>query len=114
MRIARMGAGLVLVLFCICLQAETQAQKITVIGKLTRVAAIGGESTGWAIQLESDITIDSKQVNSIEIVYVDSKRLEELENNRVKATGKLSHRHGVESGDRAVLEVSSIKNVKAK
>ena len=109
MRIARIGTGLILALLCICLQAETRAQKITVTGKLIRIAAIGGESTGWAIQLESGITIDSKQVDSIEVAYPETKKFEKLENKRVKARGRLSHRHGVETGDRPVLDVSSIK-----
>jgi hypothetical protein len=76
--------------------------------------AIGGESTGWAIQLESEITVDSKQVNSIEVDYLETKKLEKLENKRVRVTGRFSHRHGVETGDRSVLNISSIKEVKAK
>jgi hypothetical protein len=97
-----------------CLQAETRAQKITVTGKLIRVVAIGGESTGWAIHLESEITIDNKQVNSIEVDYSETGKLEKLENRRVKAIGKLSRRHGVETGDRSVLDISSIRETKAK
>jgi hypothetical protein len=118
MRIARVCVGLILVFFCVCLRAATQEQKATsdqkpgqrmsVTGKLERVMAIGGETTGWAIQLESEMTIDGKRVNSIEIDYHGPKKLEELENKRVKAIGKLTHRHGVETGDRPVLEVSSI------
>jgi len=49
------------------LHAKAPAQKITVTGKLDRVMAIGGESTGWAIQLDSEAAIDGKQVNSIEV-----------------------------------------------
>ena len=114
MRIARISTALILTLFCICLQAETRAKKITVTGTLTRVAAIGGESTGWAIQLESKITVDGKQVHSIEVDYHEAEKLEKLENKRVKATGTLSHRHGVETDDRPVLDVSSLRETKAK
>ena len=124
MRMARIGMGLILVLFCVCLQAATQEQKatpeqkpgkgMTVTGKLERVMAIGGETTGWAIQLESEMTIDGKPVNSIEIDYHGPKKLETLASKRVKAIGKLTHRHGVETGDRAVLGVSSIREVKGK
>jgi len=49
------------------LYAKTPAQKITVTGKLGRVMAIGGESTGWTILLDSEATIDGKQVNSVEV-----------------------------------------------
>jgi hypothetical protein len=37
-----------------------------------------------------------------------------LTNKRVKATGMLTPRQGVETGERPVLEVSSIKEIKAK
>jgi hypothetical protein len=114
MRIAQIGTSLVLALLCIGLQAETLAQKIAVTGTLTRVMAIGGESTGWTIQTESEIAVDGKQVNSVEVGYPDVTKLEKLANKRVKATGKISHRHGVETGDQLVLEVSSIKEAKAK
>ncbi len=114
MRILRVGIGLILVMFCICLPAATQEQEMTVRGKLVRVVAIGGESTGWAVELESEITMDGKRANSVEIDYHETKKLERLENKRVKATGKLVHRHGVETGDRSILDVSSIKETKAK
>jgi len=112
MRVARVCTGLVLVLSCICSRTQAQSQKMTVTGKLVRVMAIGGESTGWAIQLESDITIDGKRVDSIEVDYPNTAKLERLENKRVKANGMLSHRQGVETGERPVLVVSSIKEVK--
>jgi hypothetical protein len=57
---------------------------------------------------------DSIAMTSIEISYKDAQKLEKLANQRVKATGNLTHHHGVETGDRAVLEVSSIKERKAK
>jgi hypothetical protein len=53
---------------------------MTVTGKLARVMAIGGESTGWTIQLDSEAAIDGKQVNSIEVDSRKTKRLEKLEN----------------------------------
>jgi heat shock protein HslJ len=112
MRIARIGIGLILVLFCICMYAEMPAQKISVTGKLTRAMAIGGESTGWAIQL-AETTIQEKPVNSIEVDYPNTGKLEKLANSHLKATGVISHRQGVEKGERTVLAVSSIREVKA-
>jgi len=76
--------------------------------------AIGGESTGWAIQLESETSIDGKQVNSLRFNRRTTKKLETLENKSVRATGKLSHRRGVETGERSILDVSSIREVKTK
>jgi hypothetical protein len=67
-------------------------QKIAVTGKLVRAMAIGGESTGWILELESAVTIDSKPVNSIQVSYRKNVKLEKLENARVRATGKITHR----------------------
>jgi len=86
---------------------------MTVTGKLTRVMAIGGESTGWTIQLDSEVAVDGKQVNSIEADSRKTKRLEKLENKHVEATGLLSHRQGVETGERIILVISSIKEAQA-
>jgi len=114
MRIARLCTGLILGMLCLgtlclCLSAEMSAQEMTVTGQLTRVMAIGGESTGWTIQLDSEATIDGKQVPSIEVDSRKTKKLEKLENKHVEATGLLSHRHGVETGERTILALSSIK-----
>jgi heat shock protein HslJ len=109
MRIVRLSAGLILALVSVCLQAQPQEQEITVTGKLVRAMAVGGESTGWSLELESATTIDGTQVNSIQVSYRKTGKLEKLENKRVTATGKLAHRHGVETGEQPFLEVSSIK-----
>jgi heat shock protein HslJ len=101
-----------LAMFCVCLYAEP-AQKMTVTGKLTRVMAIGGESTGWAIEPDSETTIDGKQVHSIEIAYPNTAKLETLVDKHVKATGMVTHRQGVETGQRTVFAVSSIRGAKA-
>ena len=88
-------------------------QKIAVAGKLVRAMAVGGESTGWILELESTTTIDGKQVNSIQVSYRKTEQLEKLENARVMVTGKITRRHGVETGEHLVLDVSSIKKSKA-
>ena len=71
-------------------------------GTLARAMATGGESTGWSIQVDPEITVDGKPVHSIEISYKDAQKLERLKDKRVNATGKLTHKHGVETGDRPV------------
>lgn len=113
MLVARLSSAVILAFFCVCSQAQEQAQKITVSGTLNRAIAIGGESTGWAIQLEPETAIEGKQVSSIEADYPKTARLEKLNGKRVTATGTISHRQGVETGDRAVLIISSIKETKA-
>jgi heat shock protein HslJ len=112
MRITRLITGLMLALFCISSHAQSPEQKMTLTGKLSRVMAIGGESTGWALQLESATTIDGKQVDSIEVAYPKTQKLEKLENKRVQVTGLLSHRRGVETGERLVLVISTLKEAK--
>jgi heat shock protein HslJ len=110
MRVTRTGA---LALFSFCFVAAPQPQKITVTGKLTRAVAIGGESTGWAIALDAATDIEGKQVHSIEVASRDVKQFEILGNKHVQASGNISHRQGVETGDRMILDVSSIREVKA-
>ena len=108
----RFVTGLILLFVSVGLHAQTKEQPLTVTGKLTRAMAIGGESTGWTIELDSAKTIDGKEVGSIEVAYRKSKTLERLANKRVKATGKLSRRHGVETGDRSILEITYIEETK--
>jgi heat shock protein HslJ len=112
MRNQRLAIGVLLAFACIPLQAQTKEQAITVTGKLTRAMAIGGETTGWMIEFDRETTVDGKQVHSIEVDSPKKERLEALENKRVKATGKISHRQGVETGERSILELTSIKEVK--
>jgi len=73
--------------------------------------AIGGESTGWIIQLDAETTIEGKPVSSIEVAYRKVSSLEKLADKHVRATGKFSHQHGVESGERTILEITSIKEI---
>jgi hypothetical protein len=113
MRIARPITGLILALVSVYLPAQPSEQNIDVTGKLVRAMAIGGESTGWILELESTTTIDGKQVNSIQVSYRKTGELEKLENARVRVTGKIARRHGVEMGEHLVLDVSSIKEIKA-
>jgi hypothetical protein len=114
MRIAQASTTVMLVLSCICSFAKTPPQKISVMGTLSRVMAIGAESTGWAIQLDSETTIGGKPVTSIQVS--DSRepgRLESLADKRVTIVGRIGHRHGVETGAQPFIEVSSIKEVGA-
>ena len=100
MRLMRIAAGLSLSLFLISLAASPQEQTITVTGKLTRVMAIGGESTGWAIELDAETNVGGKQIHSIEVSSRDIEKLKQFDNKHVRASGKILHRQGVETGDR--------------
>ena len=101
-------------LFAICAAPCTDAQKkplqpgeMILTGKLTHVMGIGGESTGWALELNSDLIIQGQTFRSIE-VSGPTKKLARLAGQEVKARGVIKHRQGVERKDWLVLEVSSI------
>jgi heat shock protein HslJ len=113
MRISRIVTCLPLALLCLCFYAQAPSRTMTVTGTLSRVMAIGGESTGWAIQLDSEVAVDGKQVHSIEVDSPKTKKLQKLDGKHVEATGLLSHRQGVETGERIVLAISSIKEAPA-
>jgi hypothetical protein len=114
MRLARRTTCLAFLLLCAgpnpC--QPDKSDKLTVMGKLSRVMAIGAETTGWAIDLNPVLTVNGKQVSSLEVKSSNPKKLEALENKKVKATGTLSNAVGVETGERPVLTLTSIKEIK--
>jgi len=101
MRIARLVTGMIVALACVSLHTQAPKEEITVTGKLVRAMAIGGESTGWVIELDPAVTIGGKELHSIQVSYGETARLEEEANKRVRATGKLGQRSGVETGETA-------------
>ena len=111
MRIARASICLILTLCCVCLYAdESDPQKVTLVGTLHRAMAIGGESTGWMVQVDSETTIDGKPISSIEVSDTRKpKQLEDFDNKRVKIAGKVVYRHGVETGMQPYIEIKTIK-----
>jgi hypothetical protein len=113
MRFARVSMGLILALCCVCLHAdESDPQKITIVGTLHRAMAIGAESTGWMVQVDSESVIDGKPLSSIEVSDTRRpKQLEGFENKRVKIAGKVVYRHGVETGVQPYIEITTIKAV---
>jgi hypothetical protein len=92
-------------------QESHPPKTITVVGKVTRVMAIGAETTGWSLELKREITLEGKKMKSVEISGPAGK-FEKLVDQRVKAKGTLTHRRGVERPDHLVLDVSSIAPVK--
>ena len=111
MRVARASMGLILVLCCVYLRAdERDPQKITLVGTVHRAMAIGAESTGWMVQVDSETIIDGKPISSIEVSDTRKpKQLEDFENKRVKIAGKVVYRHGVETGVQPYIEITTIK-----
>jgi len=86
-----------------------QGEKLTVTGKLIRAAAVGGESTGWVIELPSDMTVEGNPIHSIQVSFHDTGKLEKFANKNVTASGTVSRQQGTETGQQLVLEISSLK-----
>jgi hypothetical protein len=103
--------GLILALCCVCLGADQgEPQKITVVGTLHRAMAVGAESTGWMVQVDSETILDGKPISTIEVSDTHKpKQLEEFDNKRVKIAGKVVYRHGVETGVQPYIEITTIK-----
>ena len=96
-------------------KAATEKPKpIVVTGTLNRMMAIGAESTGWAIEMDSPMDIEGKQVHTLEIMYGKMENMEKWEHQRVTAKGTLDHMQGVETGSRLVLHVATMKPAKDK
>jgi hypothetical protein len=111
MRVATVSMGLILALCCVCLGADQgEPQKITVVGTLHRAMAVGAESTGWMVQVDSETILDGKPISTIEVSDTHKpKQLEEFDNKRVKIAGKVVYRHGVETGVQPYIEITTIK-----
>jgi hypothetical protein len=92
-------------------QQTAPPKKITITGKLTRVMAIGGETSGWSLELKHQITLEGKKMRSVEASGA-AEELEKLKDRRVTAVGTLVHHTGMERGDYMVLEISSIRAAK--
>jgi hypothetical protein len=79
-----------------------ESNKLLVRGILKQVVGIGGESTGWAIDLDESLQVSDKRVAQIEINHEPS-RWERFENNHVQAEG--------ERRSWPVLDVESIRAI---
>src|SRR5260370_40079112 len=92
-------------------QGAPAAKKKTITGKLTRVMAIGGETSGWSVEFKHRITLEGKKVRSVEVTG-PFEELEKLKDQSVRAEGALAHHTGMERGEYTVFEISSIRAAK--
>jgi hypothetical protein len=82
----------------------------TIEGRLVRVMAIGGETTGWAVALGAERRVGESVVRQVEVDPAPrGLRLEPFENQRVEATGTWSWREGVERGRYPVFLLQTIR-----
>ncbi len=85
---------------------------ITITGKLVKIVAIGGETTGWAVDLDSSLEVDGKKLNRIEI-DPNGKKIDGFNNKRVEIIGTLKKRSGIERKEYWVILVDKIQETKA-
>jgi hypothetical protein len=81
---------------------------LTVAGKLIRVMAIGGETTGWAVDLEEPRQIEGEKLTRLEVDPAGTK-LGDFENRRIEIVGSLEKRSGVERRNYWVVVVKKIR-----
>lgn len=115
-RLVTIGALVVTLLLCVSTRAAAQGTPVEgtveATGKLVKVMAVGGETSGWAIEFEKEVSFGGNGVHSIE-VEGDAKKFAKLENKKVTAKGMIVHRPGTERKDRMVFVVQKIKEWKA-
>lgn len=92
-------------------QGEDGQGLITVTGKLVKIVAIGGETTGWAVDLDSPLEVDGKKLNRIEI-DPNGKKIGGFNNKRVEVLGTLLKRSGIERKEYWVVMVNKIQEIK--
>jgi hypothetical protein len=113
-----MTTGVLVAALLLCAGARIAAQGMPVegsveaTGKLVKVAAVGGETTGWAIEFEKEVSFGGSAVHSVE-VEGDVKKFAKLEDKKVTVKGSIVHRSGTERKDRMVFAVQKIKEWKA-
>jgi hypothetical protein len=83
-------------------------ETMTVTGRLIRMMAIGGETTGWGVALEEPRLIKGATVKHLEI-DPRGRSLDGLDHQRVEVTGVLQQRSGVERKGYWVLVVAEIR-----
>jgi hypothetical protein len=114
MRPARIVVCFVLLLFCVSTVLPARSRRITVTGKLTRALEIGADSSGWSLNLNPVLEFDGRQFSAVDVHCSHPQKLENLDEEFVRATGTLTYSTGPgpDSAQRPVLALSSIKEIK--
>jgi len=112
MRLWIIGIICLLMVSCGYSQEKGEQKMVTVTGKLIKAVAIGGETTGWAVNLDSPLQVEGEKLNRIEIDPNNNKKAGELENKRVKVTGVLGKRRGIERKEYWVIVATEIDELK--
>jgi hypothetical protein len=78
-------------------QDKAMVSVFTISGKLIKVVAIGGETTGWAVDLELPLGVEGQQLSRIEVDPGNIK-IARFKDKRIEVIGALERRQGVERG----------------
>lgn len=90
--------------------AFTDNTNLTLNGKLINAMGIGGETTGWAIELSKPLKIDKTETNTIEVEL--PKDVDQgLVDKEVVAQGVLEWKSGVERGSYPIVKIKKIHAV---
>lgn len=112
MRPARLCAFVAFAL-CLYLPLHAKSRHLTVTGKLMQVAIAGSDSaSGWTLQLNPVITLDGRQLGSLEIKTPHPQKLDPLQDEFVQASGTLTIINAGSSSECPVLKLASIHSVK--
>jgi hypothetical protein len=111
MRPARILAFL-LTLLGIYLPLHARSKHLIVTGKLIEVSADAAEPAAWAIQLNPVITIEGRQLSTLEVKTPHPQKLESLQDAFVQAKGTLLTDNTTDAALFPVLELVSIHSVK--
>jgi hypothetical protein len=111
MRPARFVACFVFLFFCVSTLLPAHSRRITVTGKLTRTSNVA-DASGWSINLNPVLEFDGQQFSLVEIKYSHPNKLENLDDEFVRATGTLTYSSRPEGANCPVLSLSSIKEIK--
>jgi hypothetical protein len=82
--------------------------KVTVVGILSRVVVIGGETTGWMMELNRSFLIYGKPLLEIDVDPRDQS-VEKYRDKHVKLSGNVTIRKGKERGEYLVIELETIQ-----
>jgi len=83
---------------------------VTVTGTLQRVAAIGGETPGWALVLDTPLVTESQSLKRLE-VDPGGRQIAKFQDRRVEIQGALQKYSGIERGSYWVLVLKEIREI---
>ena len=87
--------------------AQQADATLAVTGRLRKIFAIGGETTGWLLELDSPLYYQDRKFPNIEL-DPRGNDLRKLTNKRVRVEGRIEWRQGVERGVYPVLIAENV------